>query len=89
MSAKEEASKVKYGPNEALGLLKGIEKVIAMKGKKVVTFDLKKDRPDDATLLANLIGPSGNLRAPTARIGKVLIVGFNEETYKELFGAVA
>ena len=37
-------------------------------------------------VLALVIGPTGNLRAPTARIGKTLVVGFNEEMYRELLG---
>lgn len=52
-----------------------------MKGKNVVTFDLKKVKPSDEELLAVLMGPTGNLRAPTARVGNTLLVGFNEETY--------
>jgi len=59
---------------------------VAIKGKKVVVFDLKHDRPDDATLLAHLMGPTGNLRAPTARIGRTVVVGFNEEAYKDVLG---
>jgi hypothetical protein len=31
-----------------------------------------------------MLGPTGNLRAPTLRFGKTLIVGFNEETYNKL-----
>ena len=54
------------------------------KGKKVVTFDLRKDLPDDETLLAHLLGPTGNLRAPTLRRGKTLYVGFSEDAYREL-----
>lgn len=81
-----DANKVRMGDDEALALLDGIDKLIAMKGKKVDVFDLKKDRPDDATLLKKLIGPSGNLRAPTARVGKTLLVGFNEEAYQEILG---
>jgi len=34
-------------------------------------------------LLSHLIGPTGNLRAPTAKVGKMLIVGFNEEAYQK------
>ena len=44
-------------------------------------FDLVNGRPDDEGLLARLIGPTGNLRAPTARFGTTLVVGFNEEAY--------
>lgn len=81
-----DATKVKFGPEQALGLLKGKDRLIALKGKKIVAFDLKKDRPDDQVLLSHLMGPTGNLRAPTARIGQLLVVGFNEEGYREHFG---
>jgi hypothetical protein len=35
-------------------------------------------------LLGLLLGPSGNLRAPTLRKGRTLLVGFDEPTYKAL-----
>lgn len=47
----------------------------------VVTFDMKKDPPDDATLLKHLLGPRGHLRTPAVRRGKTLLVGFHDETY--------
>ena len=78
-----DAIKVRLGPDDALAVLDGMETMIAMRGAKVEVFDLKKDRPDDEALLAKLIGPSGNLRAPTAKVGKVLLVGFNEEAYRK------
>jgi hypothetical protein len=28
-----------------------------------------------------MLGPTGNLRAPTLRAGKTVLVGFNDETY--------
>jgi len=80
------ANKTKLGPKEALALLDGIDKLVAMKGKKVAIFDLKKARPEDSDLLAHLIGPTGNLRAPTVRVGRTLLVGFNEEGYEEYVG---
>ncbi len=78
------ATKVRYDEADALALLDGIDTLIATRGKKVETFDLKKDRPDDATLLARLMGPTGNLRAPTARVGRTLVIGFNEEVYAQV-----
>jgi arsenate reductase-like glutaredoxin family protein len=81
-----EASKVRLGPDDALALARKMDRVIAVRGKKVVVFDLNKDRPDDETLLAHLMGPTGNLRAPTAVVGRTLVVGFNEETYREVLG---
>jgi arsenate reductase-like glutaredoxin family protein len=47
---------------------------------------MKKDKPDAATLKKLLLGPTGNLRAPTLRKGKTLVVGFNADTYSEIFG---
>lgn len=81
-----DASKVRIGPDGAIQLLDGVTKLVATRGKSVRTFDLKTDRPDDDTLLAQLIGPTGNLRAPTARVGKTLVVGFSPELYAEVFG---
>ena len=45
---------------------------------------MKKDPPDDETLSAHLLGPTGNLRAPTVRNGNTLYVGFSEEAYRGL-----
>ena len=50
----------------------------------MLQVNLKKDRPDDETLTKLVLGPTGNLRAPTLRAGKTLLVGFHEETYQEV-----
>jgi arsenate reductase-like glutaredoxin family protein len=84
VSKLHDAGKEKQGPKEALALARSAAKVVVARGKKMVTFDLKKDPPDDATLLAHLLGPSGNLRAPTVRKGKTLLVGFSDELYGQL-----
>jgi arsenate reductase-like glutaredoxin family protein len=81
-----DATKTKIGPSEALALLKGIDRMLAVKGKKIEVFDLKYDRPKDDELLEKMIGPTGNLRAPTSRIGKTLVVGYNEEAYRQVLG---
>ena len=56
-----------------------------MKGKKVNYLNLKTDKPDEDAILALLLGPTGNLRAPTLRKGKTLVVGFNQEAYEKVF----
>jgi hypothetical protein len=61
--------------------------VVVGRGKKVVVFDMKKDPPDDDTLAAHLLGPTGFLRAPTVRRGKTLLVGFSEAAYQQELGA--
>ena len=74
------------GRDEALKLAKTADKIIVGRGKKVTTIDMKKDPPDDDTLVSLLLGPTGNLRAPTIRKGKTLLVGFSAEAYKEVLG---
>ena len=69
-----------------MAILEGMTKLYAAKGKKVVSVDLKKDKPTEEELKKLLLGPTGNLRAPTVRKGKTLIVGFNQEMYDELLG---
>lgn len=85
-AATVDARKERMGDAEALALLEGVDELVVAKGKKVVKFSLKKERPDDEVLLAHLIGPTGNLRAPTMRRGKKLVVGFDETMYEEFFG---
>jgi hypothetical protein len=80
------ATKTRIGRDEALKLLDGVTKLIAARGQKVVVFDLADDRPDDETLLTHLLGPTGNLRAPTARVGTTLVVGFNPDAYRQVLG---
>lgn len=67
-------------------MLAGVDGLYAVKGKRVVHVDLRKDRPDRAALLGLLLGPTGNLRAPTLRKGRTLVVGFDEATYKQVLG---
>ncbi len=81
-----DARKVRYGDVEALALLDGKSSLAVAKGKKVTTVDLRKERPEDAALTGMMLGPTGNLRAPTLVVGKKVVVGFNEELYCEIFG---
>ena len=81
-----DATKTRLSGEEALGVLAGMDRLIVARGQKVAVFDLKRDRPDDETLLAHLLGPTGNLRAPTLKVGKTVLVGFNEESYRDVLG---
>ena len=71
--------------DEVLGLVKQVNRIYASVGKRVVTFDLKKEKPSNAEIF-KAVCRNGKLRAPALRKGKTLIVGFNEETYSKLFG---
>ena len=71
---------------EALALAREVDEIYAAKGKRLVHLDLRREKPDAATLRNLLIGPSGKLRAPTLRAGRRLLVGFNEEAYRKVLG---
>jgi arsenate reductase-like glutaredoxin family protein len=81
-----DATKKRFGREEALKLAKTVDQVVVGKGKKVIVFDMKAARPDDDALAAQLLGPSGNLKAPTLRMGRTLLVGFSEAAYRQVFG---
>ena len=69
---------------DATTLLKEATTLIVAKGKKVNTFSLEGNVPAEA--VASMLGPTGNMRAPTLQIGKTLIVGFNEDVFTSQFG---
>ncbi len=79
-----DARKTTLKEREALSLAQNVDEIYASKGKQVVHLDLKQDRPDKAALLAVLLGPTGNLRAPTLRSGRTLLVGFDEASYTKV-----
>ena len=68
---------------DAKQLLKSAARLIVAKGKTVSEF--AGGKPGGNALKA-MLGPTGNLRAPTVRVGKKLLVGFNEDAYKSVFG---
>ncbi|MEL6186102.1 MAG: ArsC family (seleno)protein [Myxococcota bacterium] len=81
VSEKISASK-KLGAEDAQGLLKGKKRLVVAKGKKVTEFKGKELSSDEAR--AAMLGPTGNLRAPTLIVGDTVIVGFAEEALNEL-----
>ena len=54
------------------------------KGKKTNVWNPSIDEKEE--ILKDVIGPSGNLRAPAWRVGTEFIVGFNAELYQDMFG---
>ncbi len=83
MTTRVDAGGQRYGPQEALALARAAARVVIARGQRVVEFDMKNAPPDDALLKA-LLGPTGNLRAPTIRKGRTLYVGFSPEVYEQL-----
>lgn len=74
----------KLEASDARAIAKASSKVIVAKGKKLETFDMKEAKLSE--VVEKMLGPTGNLRAPTARVGKVTLVGFNDEAYDSVLG---
>lgn len=70
----------KLGAQDARKLLDGMTTLIVAKGKKSEVHDLKDGITDD--IVEAMLGPTGNLRAPTLKSGKTIFVGFNEEAWR-------
>ena len=74
----------KLAAKDARAVLKGASKLIVAKGRKISEFKIGTRVSADA--VAAMLGPTGNLRAPTAKVGKTVLVGFNEEAYASVLG---
>ena len=72
------------GATEAYELASRAKDLYVIKGKKIQHIDLSKEHPGKEALVNLMLGPTGNLRAPTILKGKTLIVGFNADTYESL-----
>ena len=53
--------------------------IFTAKGRKIQSWNPQTD--DKAAILADAIGRSGNLRAPTLQIGDTILIGFNADLY--------
>jgi hypothetical protein len=62
-----------------LDLIQGVDELYVSKRKQVTHVNLKKDKPKEETLRELLLGPTGNLRALTFRIGRTLVVGLTKQ----------
>ena len=82
MNAKKETHQLE----KAKELIASANRLVAAKGKKVVDVNLKQESLSDEEIGKLMLGPTGNLRAPTLVKGKTVIVGFEAETYASLLG---
>jgi arsenate reductase-like glutaredoxin family protein len=73
----------KLGERDARELIRGASKIYIARGKSLEEFPGGTATKE---LVEKMLGSTGNLRAPTIRVGKTLLVGFNEETYLRVFG---
>ena len=66
----------KLGQKDAEELAGKATKIMVFKGKKLPSLRCNKL---DKETIQSMLGPTGNLRAPTLVSGKTVLVGFNEE----------
>ena len=78
-----EARKERLDADAAWKLLGGAEEIVVGKGKKVLRLQPKAAGRE--AVLAEVMGRSGVLRAPTLRLGSRFLVGWNEALYAEHF----
>jgi len=62
-------------------MLKDASSIAIAKGKKVQNFSSTTAEKEE--VLKHAMGPSGNLRAPTYRVGDRFVIGFNAELYED------
>jgi hypothetical protein len=67
-------------------MVREAHRLIAAKGKKVTTIDLRTAPPADDVLAGLMLGPTGNLRAPVMRVGQTVVVGYNDQVFVDTFG---
>ncbi len=76
-----DARKTKINAEQAWELLQGATSIAVAKGKKVQRFSAVADEKE--AVLKHVMGPSGNLRAPTYRLKDDFVVGFNLDLYQD------
>jgi len=81
-----DARKDTLSKKDALRIARESQEILSMKGNKVVHLKLRGTEVADKEIEAVVVGPTGNLRAPAFKVGKTLVIGFNEDAYKKVLG---
>lgn len=73
----------KLGEERARELIAGASMIFVAKGKKLEEFSGQAANDE---LVGKMLGTTGNLRAPTVVIGNQVVIGFNEDLYRNVIG---
>lgn len=68
-------------------VIQDVDEVYIARGKQIIHIQLNAGNQEPVMLPRLLLRPSGNLRAPTFRRGRTLVVGFDEATYRKILGS--
>jgi arsenate reductase-like glutaredoxin family protein len=72
----------KLGRDDARRIAAAARLVIVAKGKSLAEFETGAKVPE--ACLDAMLGPTGNLRAPTLVCGNTVLVGFDEGSYRRV-----
>ena len=76
-----DARKIRFDGAAAIAFVRQADEVWIARGKHVRRIEFKNESLADDELLKLILGPSGNLRAPTIRCGQKLFIGFEPQEY--------
>lgn len=62
-------------------------KIFVARSGDVTEYDMRRNPPVEGELLSAMLGPTGNLRAPTVLSGNTLVVGYDDDLYQKVFGS--
>ena len=79
-----DARKTRIGPSALADVVDGAKTVLVSNGRSVARYDLKPGKRDRGEMFARMVGPTGNLRAPTLKRGGLVVVGYHADSMKEL-----
>jgi arsenate reductase-like glutaredoxin family protein len=71
----------KLSASDAAEIVKAATRVVVAKGTKLTEFT-PGGKPGKEVIEA-MLGPTGNLRAPCIKAGKTVLVGFNDDAYRD------
>lgn len=67
-------------------MLQNADSLYVARGKQTLRLELNQSKLQTEEIKKLLAGPTGKLRAPTFRVGRTIMVGFDEAACRELFG---
>ena len=77
-----DVDKVRFSGSRLIALAREAERLLSAAEGGVTELDLRRSPPSDEELQRLLMGAEGGLRVPAVRIGRTLLVGFDEAMYR-------
>ena len=68
-------------------IIRDVDEIYIAKSKRIIHVQLNAGKQEPDMLASLLLRPSGDLRAPTFRRGRTLVIGFDEATYRKILGS--